>query len=225
MIECTPQELLPIMPPRVQRSWRRGIGREGQVVLLGGGAKVSRTTPGSTRAMRRTGSISRMLAMYFEKSRTMAALQHCPASDVPPPRASSGARWSRQSATVARYVFFVARDYDSDRDLAVVGAIGGIESAAAGVEANFSAKVTAESGFERGGINVARTWPGAWCSVLGHRVQNIFEDAGAGRKGIGEAVSECRDSVGHPCVEYASRNRFAQDARHRSDDYRQDRVR
>ncbi len=68
-----------------------GIGREGEVMLFGCGAKASRTTPGSTRAMRRAASISRMDAMYFEKSRMTAALQHCPASEVPPPRASNGA--------------------------------------------------------------------------------------------------------------------------------------
>ena len=34
-------------------------------------------------------------------------------------------------------------------NLAVVRAVGGVEGAAAGVEADFSAKVAAESGFER----------------------------------------------------------------------------
>ena len=138
-------------------------------------------TPGSTRAMRRAVSISRMPAMYFEKSRMTAALQHCPASDVPPPRASSGARWSRHRAT-GRDVFFVARNDDADRNLAVIGAVGRVESAAAGVEANFSAKMAVESGFKRGGVEL-RGLGRRWGDVLRHRAQNIFEDAGVVRKG------------------------------------------
>ena len=39
--------------------------------------------------------------MYFEKSITTATLQHCPASEVPPPRARIGAPNFRASATVA----------------------------------------------------------------------------------------------------------------------------
>ena len=79
-------------------------------------------------------------------------------------------------------VFFIARNDDADRYLAVIGAVGCIESAAARVEAYFSAKVAAESGFERGSVELREMGRG-WGDVLRHRVQNIFEDAGAGRKG------------------------------------------
>ena len=51
-------------------------------------------------------------------------------------------------------VFFVARNYDSDWDLAIVGAVGRVEGAAAGVEANFSAKVAAEGGFKGGDVEL-----------------------------------------------------------------------
>lgn len=78
-------------------------------------------------------------------------------------------------------VFFIARNYDANRDLAVIGAVGCIESAAARVEADFSAKVAAESGFKRGGVEL-RGMGRRWGDVLRHRVQNIFEDAGVGRK-------------------------------------------
>ncbi len=37
--------------------------------------------------------------MWREKSKTTAWLQHWPASEVPPPRPSSGAPWARHSAT------------------------------------------------------------------------------------------------------------------------------
>ena len=79
-------------------------------------------------------------------------------------------------------IFFVARNYDADRDLAVIGAVGCVEGAAARVEADLSAKVAAESGFKRGGVEL-RGMGRRWGDVLRHRVQNIFEDAGVGRKG------------------------------------------
>jgi hypothetical protein len=41
-------------------------------------------------------------------------------------------------------VFFVARNYNADRHLAIVGAIGCVEGAAARVEANLSTKVASE---------------------------------------------------------------------------------
>jgi hypothetical protein len=50
------------------------------------------------------------------------------------------------------HVFFIARDYDADRYLAVIGSISGVNVAAAGVEADFAAEVTAEGGLKRGGI-------------------------------------------------------------------------
>ena len=43
-------------------------------------------------------------------------------------------------------VFLIARNDDADRNLAVIGAVGCVESAAARVEADLSAKVAAESG-------------------------------------------------------------------------------
>ena len=80
-------------------------------------------------------------------------------------------------------VFFIARNYDADRDLAIVGAIGCIDGATAGVEANFSAKVTAECSFKRGGVDLGRTGRG-WSDSLRHRAQNIFVDTGVVRKGL-----------------------------------------
>jgi hypothetical protein len=79
-------------------------------------------------------------------------------------------------------VFLIARNDDADRDLSVIGAVGCVESAAARIEANFSAKVAAESGFKRGSVELRGMGRG-WGDVLRHRVQNIFEDAGVGRKG------------------------------------------
>jgi hypothetical protein len=79
-------------------------------------------------------------------------------------------------------VFFVARNDHADRYLAVIGTVSCVESAAARVETDLSAKVAAESGFERGSVELRGAGRG-WGDDLRHRVQNIFEDAGAGRKG------------------------------------------
>ena len=79
-------------------------------------------------------------------------------------------------------VFFIAGDYDSDRNLAVIGAVSCIESAAARVEADLSTKVAAERGLQSRSVELRGLGRG-WDDVLRHRVQNIFEDAGVGRKG------------------------------------------
>jgi hypothetical protein len=80
------------------------------------------------------------------------------------------------------HVFFVPRNYDADRNLAIIGAVGRVEGAAARVEADFSTKMAAKGGFEHGGVEL-RGVSGGWSDVLQHRVENIFEDAGVGRKG------------------------------------------
>ena len=82
-------------------------------------------------------------------------------------------------------VFLIARNYDADRNLTIIGAVGGVEGAAARVEADFSTKVAAESGFKSRGVELRGLGRG-WGDVLRHRVQNIFEDAGPRCKGIEE---------------------------------------
>ena len=46
------------------------------------------------------------------------------------------------------YVVVVTRNYDPDRDLAVIGAVAGVERAAAVVKANFAVDKPAKSCFE-----------------------------------------------------------------------------
>src|SRR5215471_19373985 len=77
-------------------------------------------------------------------------------------------------------VFFVARKDDADGDLAVVGAVGGVESAAAGVEADVAAEMAAESGFEGGDVGVRGLGGGGF---EGHGVDNIFFYAAACAQG------------------------------------------
>src|ERR1700683_3740881 len=67
-------------------------------------------------------------------------------------------------------VFFVARNYYPDGDLAVVGAVGRVEGSGAFVETNFSAKMAAESGFKGDGIESFGMGRG-WSSIWRHGVQ------------------------------------------------------
>jgi len=85
-------------------------------------------------------------------------------------------------------VFFVAGNYDTDGNLAIVGAVGCVKSAASLIEADFSAKVAAESSFKGRGIELRRMGWG-WSNGLRHMAQNIFEDTGAVRKWIAESVT------------------------------------
>jgi hypothetical protein len=48
-------------------------------------------------------------------------------------------------------VFFIEGKDETDGDVAIVGGVGGVESAGTGVEADFAADFFAESGFELGG--------------------------------------------------------------------------
>jgi hypothetical protein len=79
-------------------------------------------------------------------------------------------------------IFFVARNYDADRDLAVIGTVGSVDGAAARVKADLSAKMAAERSFKRGSIKLRGTGR-RWSNSLRHKAQNIFVDAGAARKG------------------------------------------
>jgi hypothetical protein len=92
-----------------------------------------------------------MAAMYFEKSRMTAALQHC----------ASAARQQRSVVVTtqgngSKHVLLVARNYDTDRHLAVVRSVGCVKGAATRVKANFSAKVAAKGSLERGGVELRR---------------------------------------------------------------------
>ena len=54
--------------------------------------------PGSTTQVRASSSTDTIRVQYFDQSITTAALQHCPARLVPPPRESTGTSCSRHTA-------------------------------------------------------------------------------------------------------------------------------
>ena len=99
--ECGPHELLPIMPPSVQRVCVAGSGANVRPCASAASRSASHTTPGSTRAVRATGSTASTRSRYFEQSMTTATLTLWPHIEVPPPRGRIGAPCARQSATAA----------------------------------------------------------------------------------------------------------------------------
>jgi hypothetical protein len=101
MIECTPHELLPIMPPNVHRLWVAGSGPKVSSCSSAASRSWSQITPGCTRARRPSGSSHSIRFRYLVKSTSTALLTDWPASPVPQPRPKSGAPCSRQTATVA----------------------------------------------------------------------------------------------------------------------------
>src|SRR3984885_3336999 len=123
-----------------------GVGREGQVMLLGGGADVvedySRLHAGNPALGIDLEDIRHVLR-EIEDDRHVAALAG---------QGSSAAASEERSVMVAaegdggEHVFFVARNDYADRDLAIVGAVGRVERASAGVEADLSAEMAVEGG-------------------------------------------------------------------------------
>jgi hypothetical protein len=110
---------------------RSRVGGKGEVILLGGGAKIiehdSRLDPCNA-ANRIDFEDARHVLGKVEHDGGVAALSR--------ERRASSARQQRSVVVAAQghggeYVFFVAWNYDADRDLAVVGSIGGIEGATA----------------------------------------------------------------------------------------------
>ena len=99
--ECGPQELLPIMPPSVQRECVAGSGAKVSPCASAASRSASHTTPGSTRAIRSRGSTASTLSRYFEQSITTATLTVWPLSEVAPPRASTGTLLAEQRRRVS----------------------------------------------------------------------------------------------------------------------------
>jgi hypothetical protein len=97
--ECEPQELLPIMPPRVQRLCVAGSGPKVRRCFSAAWRSTSHTTPGSTRAVSLFSSTSSTRFMYLLASITTATLTLCPFIEVPAPRGSTGAPNRRQMPT------------------------------------------------------------------------------------------------------------------------------
>ncbi len=140
-----------------------GIGGEGEVMLLGLGAEGVEDDAGLYAGDAALGIDLEDAVHVFgevENDGGVAALTG---------EGGAAAAGEERGAMVAAEgdggedVFFVARDDDTNGDLAVVGAVGRIESAGAVVEADFAAKVTAEGGFERLRVQLSGTQMSGIC--------------------------------------------------------------
>ena len=157
--EWTPHELLPIIPPSVQRLCVDGIGRERQVVRFCG---VARRDRGRCPAARARPALpdraSRMRFRYFEKSMTTATLQHWPARLVPAPRGRIGAPNSRHAAIAAATSSSSSGIDEADREPGGSSMSRSRRARGAGVEAHFAAHRVLQRALERFacGKNVAR---------------------------------------------------------------------
>ncbi len=127
MTECTPHELLPIMPPRCSDCASR-IGSEREACCSAASRSSSSTSPAPPAPVPRRDRVVDP-RRYLLQSSTTATLQHCPARLVPPPRARTGARAGAHGDGRAR-CRRRARHDDADRHLPVVRRVGGVERAA-----------------------------------------------------------------------------------------------
>ncbi|CAM5581591.1 hypothetical protein SALBM311S_10734 [Streptomyces alboniger] len=99
--ECDPHELLPIIPPSVQRLCVDGSGPKRRPCGAAASWRRSRTRPGCTTAVPASGSRDTRRFMCRVKSSTTPVPVACPAIDVPPPRGTTGTPWSRHTARTA----------------------------------------------------------------------------------------------------------------------------
>ena len=132
------------------------IRREGEVVLLGGVAEMVEDHAGLN-AGKLAGGID------FEDLREVLGEVHHHGGVA----ALAGERRASTAGKNGSTVFaaggerrddivVAARDDDTDGDLAIAGAVGGVEGAAAGVEADFAGDARTQIGFERALIHLSR---------------------------------------------------------------------
>ena len=96
-----PAELLPIIPPSVARFLVEVSGPNTRPCRAAARFSCSCTTPGWTRATRRSASISMILVMCRDRSITIACPTVWPARLVPAPRGSTGTPNSPAVVTTA----------------------------------------------------------------------------------------------------------------------------
>ncbi len=96
-----PHESLPIMPPMVQVGWLDGRGPTIRPSRSSTWLTASSTAPACTVIRRPVTSTDSTAPQCLDQSMTTAALQHCPARLVPPPRDSTGTSRARHAATAA----------------------------------------------------------------------------------------------------------------------------
>ena len=96
-----PQALLPMEPPMLARACDDGSGPNRSPCLAAAAVMSSRIAPGSTTAVRASGSTVSTRFRYREKSSTMPDPTELPAVEVPPPRLVTGTPVRRATSSAA----------------------------------------------------------------------------------------------------------------------------
>lgn len=133
--ECEPQASLPIIPPTVHRLWVDGSGPNRNPNGRAARCSSSNTAPGSTRAVRRSGSTSSTRPKCRRKSNTTAPGPiACPPMLVPDPRATTGTPNSRHTRNASRTSPRSMRLHHPARHLPVVRRVLPVHGTLSGVE-------------------------------------------------------------------------------------------
>ena len=111
--------------------------------------RSSSTTPGSTRAQRSSGLISRTRFRYFEVSSTRPAPIAWPACDVPPPRGVIGTPCRAAICDGADDVLARPRDDHAERLDLIDAGVGGVERARDAIEAHLAVDRAFEVALQR----------------------------------------------------------------------------
>jgi len=184
MIEWTPHESLPSIPPSVQRSWVTGSGAKVRPWRSAALRRLSSTTPGWTRAMRRSGSIDAIRVRWRETSITTAAFGSL-AGEARPAAAQRhrsvvrGADGDRLDQVVG-----VDRPNHADGDVAIVRRVGRVQRSFAGVEPDLAANPPPQVGGQGAVAGVGRGRPGGGAG--GHD----GKDSRQGRDGSGSPSAD-----------------------------------
>ncbi len=124
------------MPPIAQLTCGQASGPTIQPEDDSWSLSTSSLMPGSTTAMPASVSTEPIRVQYFVQSITTAALQHCPARLVPPPRDNTGQVVAAAHVNGLGPGIRRARHDHADGHLPVVGGVGGVGRARAGIESD-----------------------------------------------------------------------------------------
>lgn len=149
-----PPELLPIMPPMVARLAVEVSGPNTRPDGAAARFSWAWTTPGSTRAVRASGSSSTMRFRWRDRSRTSPGPTVCPARLVPAPRGTSGTPCSAARRRGLDVVGVPGQDH-ADRGDRVHARVPGVQVPGVVVEADLAVEVAAEPVLQRAGVAVA----------------------------------------------------------------------
>jgi hypothetical protein len=106
----------------------RGIGREGEVVLLGFGAKLIKDNAGLDARDAADGVHLKNGRHVFRKVENDGGVATLAGEGRASAAREQGSAVVAAESHCGKNVFFVAWNDDADRDLAIIGAVGGVES-------------------------------------------------------------------------------------------------